>query len=215
MPAEHFSHVETWVFDLDHTLYPPEMALFDQINIRMTAYVMEALGVDQVEASRLRQKYWREHGTTLAGLMDIHGVDPGPYLTEVHEIDFTVLAPDPDLAARIAALPGRRIIYTNGTAPYAEQVIAHRGLSGLFDAIYGVEHANFRPKPEARAFRAIFDADGLTPTRAAMFEDDPRNLAAPHAMGLRTVHVAPEPDPADHIHHHTDDLTAFLSRLIR
>ena len=213
MPRAHFDHVTTWVFDLDHTLYPPHMALFDQINVKMTAYVMEALGVDRAEADRLRHRYWREHGTTLAGLMDLHGVDPGPYLEEVHEIDFSVLSPDPALAARIRALPGRRIIYTNGTAPYAEKVIAARGLAGLFDAIYGVEHAGLRPKPERRAFEAVFARDGLDPTRAAMFEDDIRNLAAPHEMGLRTVHVAPEPEPAAHVHHHTDDLTAFLTRL--
>lgn len=213
MPRADFEHVTTWVFDLDHTLYPPDMALFDQINVKMTAYVMEALGVDRDEADRLRHRYWREHGTTLAGLMDIHGVDPGPYLHEVHQIDFSVLSPDPDLAARIRALPGRRIIYTNGTAPYAERVVAARGLTGLFDAIYGVEHAGLRPKPERRAFEAVFTRDGLDPTRAAMFEDDVRNLAAPHQMGLRTVHVAPEPDPAEHIHHHTDDITGFLSRL--
>ena len=215
MPAHLFDHVATWVFDLDHTLYPPDMALFDQINIRMTTYVMAALGVDRTEADHLRNKYWRDHGTTLAGLMDIHGVDPGPYLDEVHEIDFSVLEPDPALADRIRALPGRRIVYTNGTAPYAENVLAARGLAGLFDAVYGVEHAGFRPKPEARAFAAVFDRDGLEPTRAAMFEDDPRNLAAPHAMGLRTVHVAPEPAPATHIHHHTDDLTDFLTRITR
>lgn len=213
MPRANFAHVTTWVFDLDHTLYPPEMALFDQINVKMTAYVMEALGVARDEADRLRHRYWREHGTTLAGLMDLHGVDPAPYLEEVHDIDFSVLAPDPDLAARIRALPGRRIVYTNGTAPYAEQVIASRGLSGLFDAVYGVEHAGLRPKPERRAFEAVFARDGLDPKRAAMFEDDPRNLAAPHEMGLRTVHVGPEPAPADHIHHHTDDLAGFLARL--
>jgi len=215
MAAEYFTHVDTWVFDLDHTLYPPDMALFSQINLRMTAYVMDALGVDRATADHLRHSYWRDHGTTLAGLMDIHGVDPGPYLVDVHDIDFTVLRPDPDLAARIRALPGRRIVYTNGSAPYAEQVLAHRGLTGLFDAIYGVEHANFRPKPERAAFDVVFAADGLTPARAAMFEDDPRNLAAPHAMGLRTVHVAPEPAPADHIHHHTDDLTGFLGLITR
>jgi putative hydrolase of the HAD superfamily len=215
MPAHLFDHVATWVFDLDHTLYPPEMALFDQINIRMTDYVMAALNVDREEADHLRHKYWREHGTTLTGLMDIHGVDPGPYLEDVHEIDFSVLEPDPALADRIKALPGRRIVYTNGTAPYAENVLAARGLAGLFDAVYGVEHAGFRPKPEARAFAAIFARDGLEPTRSAMFEDDPRNLTAPHAMGLRTVHVAPRPDPAPHIHHHTADLTGFLGRITR
>lgn len=213
MVAERFSHVETWVFDLDNTLYPPAMRLFDQIEVRMTAWVMEAVGVDHAEADRLRHDYWRRYGTTLAGLMQEHGVDPGPYLTHVHDIDFGVLSPDPDLAACIADLPGRRIVYTNGSEPYARRVIEARGLEGLFDAVYGVEHAGFRPKPERAAFETVFAADGLDPTRAAMFEDDPRNLAAPHEMGMRTVHVAPDPAPADHIHHHTDDLAAFLGLL--
>lgn len=209
-----FAHVETWVFDLDNTLYPPEMALFDQINIRMTDWVMRVLGVDRAAADVVRHRYWRDHGTTLAGLMRHHDVDPGPYLEEVHEIDFSVLSPDPALAAAIAALPGRRIVFTNGTRPYAERVIAHRGLEGLFDAVYGVEHAGLIPKPERAAFETVFAIDGLAGGRAAMFEDDPRNLAVPHAMGLRTVHVAPTPEPAGHIEHHTDDLSGFLARLI-
>lgn len=208
-----FSHVAHWVFDLDNTLYPPQSRLFSQIEPRMTAFVMEALGVSEAEASRLRVHYWKTYGTTLAGLMREHDVDPGPYLHEVHQIDFSVLTPDPELAARIRALPGRRIVYTNGTSPYAEQVLAARGLSGLFDAIYGIEHADFLPKPERAAFETVFASDGTDPTRAAMFEDDPRNLAAPHAMGMRTVHVAPEPHEADHIHHHTDNLNGFLSGL--
>ncbi|ABV94126.1 putative pyrimidine 5'-nucleotidase [Dinoroseobacter shibae DFL 12 = DSM 16493] len=214
MVADRFSHVDTWVFDLDNTLYPPQMRLFDQIERRMTAYVMDALGVSRAEADRLRREYWARFGTTLAGLMEVHGVDPGPYLTDVHDIDFTVLAPDPALAARLRALPGRKIVYTNGCAPYAENVLHHRGLSGIFDAVYGVEHAGFRPKPERAAFETVFAQDGVTPRRAAMFEDDVRNLHAPHAMGMQTVHVAPEPDPAPHIHHHTDDLSGFLTRVL-
>ena len=214
MVARFFLHVETWVFDLDNTLYPPEIRLFDQIEARMTAWVQARLGVDAVEADRLRRHYWRTHGTTLAGLMEVHGVEPDGYLHDVHDISFEAVVADPGLGAAIAALPGRRIVYTNGTRPYAERVIAARGLTGLFDAVYGVEHAGFQPKPRAEAFRAVFAADGLAPERAAMFEDDPRNLAAPHAMGMRTVHVAPAPAPADHIHHHTDDLVAFLGRAV-
>lgn len=210
-----FDHVAFWVFDLDNTLYPPSARLFDQIEQRMTDWVMTSLGVDRARADHLRRHYWETYGTTLAGLMAEHGADPGPYLTDVHDIDFSALRPDPALAAGIAALPGRRIVYTNGCAPYAERVLEARGLSGLFDAIYGVEHAGFRPKPERAAFETIFAADGLDPARGAMFEDDPRNLAAPHAMGMRTVHVAPDPHPADHIHHHTDDLAAFLAGLLR
>jgi putative hydrolase of the HAD superfamily len=208
-----FSHVTQWVFDLDNTLYPPQMRLFDQIEVLMTDYVVQAIGVDRVEADRLRSHYWRAYGTTLAGLMAEHDLDPDPYLHAVHQVDLSHMAPDAELADHIRALPGRRIVYTNGSAPYAERVLAARGLSGLFDAIYGVEHAGYRPKPEQAAFEAIFAQDGIDAQKAAMFEDDPRNLAAPHAMGMRTVHVAPEPHRADHIHHHTDDLTSFLARL--
>ena len=209
-----FSHVNHWVFDLDNTLYPPSGRLFDQIEVRMTDWVMTSLNVDRVEADRLRRHYWATHGTTLAGLMREHSIDPAPYLTDVHDINFDALIPDPTLAAHIRALPGRRIVYTNGSAPYAHQVIKARGLTGVFDAVYGVENAGFHPKPDRAAFETIFALDGLNPTRAAMFEDDTRNLAAPHAMGMQTVLVAPEPDPAPYIHHHTDDLTAFLGRLL-
>jgi putative hydrolase of the HAD superfamily len=215
MVADRFSHVTAWVFDLDNTLYPPEARLFDQIEIRMTDWVMEALGVDRPEADRLRRHYWRTYGTTLAGLMDEHGVDPGPYLTHVHEISLDALQADPALAGAIAELPGRRIVYTNGSAPYAERVLAARGLSHLFDAVYGVEHAGFRPKPERAAFERVFAQDGIVPAAAAMFEDDVRNLEAPHDMGMRCVLVAPDPHDAPHIHHHTADLADFLSQLRR
>ncbi len=213
MVKDAFSHVSYWVFDLDNTLYPPAARLFDQIEVRMTRYVMEALRVEQAEADRLRTHYWHQYGTTLAGLMREHDVDPTPYLTDVHDISLDHLEEDRLLANQIAELPGRRIVYTNGTAPYAEKVLEARGLAGLFDAIYGVEHAGYLPKPERAAFESIFTRDGTDPTRAAMFEDDPRNLAEPHAMGMRTVHVAPDPHEADHIHHHTSDLTSFLRNL--
>jgi putative hydrolase of the HAD superfamily len=209
-----FSHVTTWVFDLDHTLYPPQARLFDLIEVRMTDWVMDAIGVDRAEADRLRKHYWHTHGTTLAGLMREHNVDPEPYLVDVHDISMESLTPDPLLAARIRALPGRRIVYTNGTAPYAERVLEARGLSGLFDAIYGVEHAGFLPKPERGAFDKVFATDKLDPLAAAMFEDDPRNLAVPHDLGMRTVHVAPERADAPHVQFHTDDLSLFLHKLL-
>ena len=208
-----FGHVKTWVFDLDNTLYPPSARLFDQIEKRMTAYVMAALNVPRDKADRLRADYWRLYGTTLAGLMHEHDLDPHPYLIDVHDISFDALVPDPALCDAIADLPGRRIVYTNGSAPYAEKVLAARGLRGAIDAVYGVEHAGFRPKPERAAFETVFAREGLAPETAAMFEDDTRNLTAPHAMGMRTVHVAPAPAPAPHIDHHTDDLTAFLRAL--
>jgi putative hydrolase of the HAD superfamily len=208
-----FTHVRAWVFDLDNTLYPPSARLFDQIEVKMTDWVMQALRVDRPEADRLRRHYWAAYGTTLAGLMAEHAVDPAPYLNDVHDIDLCGLTPDHDLAAHIRALPGRRIVYTNACVPYARKVLAARGLTGVFDAVYGVEEAGFRPKPDRAAFETVFAADGLDPAKGAMFEDDARNLAAPHAMGMCTVHVAPAPERAPFIGHHTDDLTRFLGHL--
>lgn len=214
MIKQSFSHVSAWVFDLDNTLYPPQYRLFDQIEVRMTQWIQSALGLGRAEADRLRQNYWDSYGTTLAGLMAQHNVDPRAYLSAVHDIDFTVLPPDPTLAAHVRALPGRKIVFTNADAAYAEKVLDARGLSGIFDAVYGVEEAGFCPKPQRAAFDAVFTADGLTPAVAAMFEDDPRNLAVPHAMGMRCVHIAPKAVKARHIHHHHSDLTEFLGKLL-
>jgi len=214
MVAKRFSHVRHWVFDLDNTLYHPGARLFDQIEVRMTEYVMQSLNVDRTKADHLRRHYWHTYGTTLAGLMREHDVDPTPYLTHVHEISLDHLERDDALAAAIRALPGRKIVYTNGSAPYGERVLEARGLAGVFDAVYGVEHAGFHPKPDRAAFETVFATDGVDPKTGAMFEDDTRNLAVPHDMGMQCVHVAPEPsEPAPHIHYHTDDLTDFLQTL--
>lgn len=217
-----FRHVTIWIFDLDNTLYAPEANLFSQIERRMTAYVMRELRVSETRASQLRDHYWRQHGTTLAGLMAEHGIDPLPYLREVHDIDFSVLTPDPELAALIAALPGRKIIHTNADADYAAQVLAHRHLP-VFDEIYGVEETGFHPKPDPRAYAAVHRAAGFDPASAAMFEDDPRNLSVPHSLGMRTVLVgsgrhgpdalAGDHDHGAHVQHRTANLTDFLRAL--
>ena len=208
-----FSHVRTWVFDLDHTLYPPSDRLFAQIEVKMTAFVARELGLSPEAAIALCLEYWRTHGSTLAGLMTVHGWHPDAFLRDVHDIDVAHMRPDPDLARRIAALPGRRIVFTNGSRAYAERVLAARGLDGRFDAVYGVEEAGFRPKPERAAYDAIIARDGLDPRCAAMFEDDARNLEVPHALGMRTVHIAPLREIAAHVHHHHTDLSEFLSQL--
>ena len=216
MVSDQFSHVNTWVFDLDNTLYPPEAALFAQIEVKMTDCVARELGVRLEAANALRSAYWRDYGTTLSGMMAKHGTDPLPYLSYVHDIDFSGLQLDAELKAAITALPGRKIVYTNGSAPYAERVLEARGLTGIFNAVYGIEHAKFHPKPLAEAFDTVLALDGITPNTAAMFEDDPRNLKVPHDLGMKTVYVAAAPldPPAPHIHHHTDNLSAFLRALI-
>ena len=214
MISASFDHVRSWVFDLDNTLYPPEARLFDQIEVRMTAWVAETLNVSSAEADRLRRHYWQKYGTTLAGLMEEHSADPRPYLVDVHDISLDHLETDAKLLEAIKALPGRRIVYTNGSEPYARRVLRARGIEEAFDAVYGVEHAEFRPKPERQAFESVFKKDGLDPSTSAMFEDEPRNLAAPFAMGMRTTHVAPTAAQHDFIHHHTRNLTDFLSQII-
>lgn len=214
MVKSDFNHVNTWVFDLDNTLYPPSVNLFAQIETLMNDYMVRELEVGHTQAAELRKTYWETYGTTLAGLMAEHNLPPDPFLREVHDIDFTVLPKDLALRTAITALPGRKIIYTNGYKPYAQNVINACGLDGLFDAIYGIEHAHYRPKPERAAFETIFALDDLDPTRAAMFEDDTRNLAVPRAMGMRTIHVAPTAHPQPHIQYHTANLAAFLSQLV-
>lgn len=219
-----FRHVTTWIFDLDHTLYAPEVRLFAQIERRMTAYVMRTLGVAEAEASRLREHYWRQHGTTLAGLMAEHGVEPMAYLRDVHDIDFSALSPDPELAALIRALPGRKIVHTNGDSAYAARVLEHRGLT-VFDAVLGVDNVDFHPKPDARAYAAVQAAEGFEPAEAAMFEDDARNLLVPHQLGMQTILVgygrqgpdalASGPTAQPHVRHHTLDLSGFLRDLSR
>ena len=212
MPRDAFSHVRTWVFDLDNTLYPPSARLFDQIERLMTDYIVRHVGVSAAEAGALRRLYWREHGTTLAGLMVHHGTDADDFLDAVHRIDLSALSPDPGLKARIAALPGRKVVYTNGSRQHGRQVTRARGLEGAFDVIYGVEDAGYVPKPRAEAFAKVFGAEGLEPTASAMFEDEDRNLRVPHALGLRTVLVG-APVEAVHVHHATDDLNGFLGRI--
>ncbi len=173
---------------------------------------MRELDLAQPEAAALRHSYWQNHGTTLAGLMHHHGTDPHVYLAEVQQIDFSVLTPNPALRRAIAALPGRKIVFTNGSRDYAQKATEALGIKDVFENHYGIDDADFICKPAAQAFETVFTKAGLAHKNAAMFEDDPRNLAVPHALGLKTVLVGPK-KPASHIHHHTENLTAFLQQL--
>ena len=208
-----FCHINTWVFDLDNTLYPPKFALFDQIEIKMTDYVMRELGVDKKRADYLRNYYWQTYGTTLSGMMREHDIDPMPYLYDVHDISLDHVQQDLMLRSNIQSLPGRKIVYTNGSEFHANRVLKARGLNDIFDAIYGIEHSDFHPKPSAKAYEAIIALDGFQSQKAAMFEDDHRNLKVPHSMGMRTVLVGPN-QAGDHIHCQTTDLTTFLSQIV-
>lgn len=203
--------IDDWIFDLDNTLYPPQAALFDQIDAKMTGYIMDRLQVDRARADHLRAYYWQLHGTTLAGLMVEHDVDPDDFLHHVHDICLANITPDPDLAQAIGALRGRKIIHTNGSRQHANQVLTACGLIDVFDEIYGVDDVDLHPKPKQIAFDVLCKRANITPQRAAMVEDTQRNLLAPYNMGMQTIHVGPPLlDRPHHVMYSTDNLTQFL-----
>jgi putative hydrolase of the HAD superfamily len=209
------SHVETWIFDLDNTLYHPSARLFDQINARMTGFIMRELAIPRAAADDLRRTYWQRHGTTLSGLIENHRIDPARFLDEVHAIDLSALKPDAGLASAIRRLPGARIVHTNGARAHAARVLAARGLEGLFDAVYAIEDKDLVAKPQPDAYRRVIRLSGLDPARAAMIEDDVRNLEAPKALGMATVwlcHRAGARAPA-FVDRRITRLTRFLQEL--
>lgn len=211
--SQDFSGVTAWVFDLDNTLYPPQARLFDQIERLMHTYVMRELDMSEAEANHLRRRYFLDHGTTLNGLMMNHGIAPDPFLKEVHDLDLTHLTLDERLGAAIAALPGRKIVYTNGSREHGERVTTARGLNGVFDAIFGIEDAGYVPKPAALAYTRVLEKAAIAPIGAAMFEDDLRNLEVPYAWGMKAVLVGPNED-AVHAPDQTEDLTEFLEAVL-
>ena len=169
MKFDEFRYIDTWIFDLDNTLYPPEVRLFDQIEQKMRCFVADFLNVSLTEADILREEYWGSHGTTLAGMMENHAMPPDEFLRNVHEIDFSDLTSSQNLVQLISALPGRKIVYTNGTEPYARNVLTARGLEQEFEAVYGIEHASYQPKPRAEAFHEVFARANVTPDTAAIW----------------------------------------------
>ena len=203
--------IDFWVFDLDNTLYPPSVRLFDQIEEKMESYMVRELGVGIEKAKTLRSDFWHNHGTTLEGLVQVHGVDPDPFLEEVHDIDHSNLVHATALKDAIDNLDGHKVIYTNGSRKHGHMVSTALGIRDCFDHIYGIEDAGYKPKPHAIAFSKVFEQARIDPKRAIMFEDDPRNLMVPHDLGMATVLVGGDANAA-HIHHKTDDLAAFLTQ---
>lgn len=188
MPPE-LSHVAVWIFDLDNTLYPASAKLFDQIDVRMGDYIAGLLGVDRDEARRVQKAFFHSHGTTLSGLMEAHGVEPNEFLDYVHDIDLEVIAEDRELVATMAELPGRKLVFTNADAPYAERVLARLGLSASFEAIHDIHACGYVPKPERRSYEAMCERLAIDPAAALFVEDMARNLAPAKALGMTTVWV--------------------------
>ncbi|WP_166299616.1 pyrimidine 5'-nucleotidase [Bradyrhizobium sp. 2S1] len=221
-----FGHVETWVFDLDNTLYPHHVNLWQQVDARIGEFVSNWLKVTPEDARRIQKDYYLRYGTTMRGMMTEHGVQADDYLAYVHKIDHSPLQPNPAMGAAIAKLPGRKLILTNGSVDHVDAVLDRLGITNHFDGVFDIIAADLEPKPAPQTYQKFLRLHDVDPVKAAMFEDLARNLVVPHELGMTTVLVVPdgsqevvretwelEGRDAAHVDHVTDDLTGFLQRL--
>ncbi len=183
------SHVNTWIFDLDNTLYPAKCRLFDQIDVRIGQFIAQTFDVDGLEARKIQKSYFREHGTTLNGLMSQRGMAPEEFLEFVHDIDFSPLEPSAELEAALDRLPGRKLIFTNADVPYSRKVLARLGVGHHFEHVYDIAAANYVPKPYPEAYDTLIERFEIEPAESIFFEDIARNLVPAAARGMTTVWV--------------------------
>lgn len=183
------THIDTWIFDLDLTLYGPEHNVMAQVRDRIAAFVEDYFDIDSEAAHKIRHAYWKSYGTTLGGLMAEHGVDLHAYLDFVHDVDLSLLTPCARLRAGIKALPGRKLIFTNADAPYAERILSARGLDGLFEGMLDIHAMDHRPKPDPASYDKFCIQFDVRPATALFVEDSAHNLEPAHAMGMTTVWI--------------------------
>jgi len=216
----HLGSVETWIFDLDNTLYPASSRLFEQVQVRMNEYICKRLGVTVEEAAAIRRKYFQEHGTTMHGLMAVNRVDAHEFMAFVHDVDLSVVPANPALIAALEGLSGRKLVYTNGSVPHAENLLKHLGVSHCFHDIFDIVASEFAPKPAIAPFRVFVSRYGVAPATALMVEDIARNLAPAAQLGMTTAWVRTDVDwaaiasEADYIHHVVEDLAGFLGTAV-
>ena len=225
-PPRSFAHVETWVFDLDNTLYPHHVNLWHQVDEKIRNYIARFLDITHEDAFRLQKEYYQRYGTTMRGMMTEHGMQPDDYLEVVHQIDHSPLTPNPALGAAIERLAGRKLILTNGTRKHAEAVMRRLEIDHHFEDVFDIAAADLDPKPLPQVYDRFLARHGVDPTKAAMFEDLSRNLEVPHTLGMTTVLVVPDRSrevfregwelagrEAPHVDYVTDDLAGFLEDL--
>ncbi len=219
-----FSHVDTWVFDLDNTLYPHTSRVWPQIDERITLYVSDLFGLDGMSSKALQKYFYHKYGTTLKALVDEYGIDPHDFLDFAHDIDHTDIELNDSLGKAIERLPGRKLILTNGSRKHAENVAKKIGILDHFEDVFDIAASNFVPKPERRAYESFLDKHGVEPSRSAMFEDIAKNLTVPHELGMTTTLIVPKTvDPfresfeqeavkTAEIDYITNDLAEFLNQ---
>jgi putative hydrolase of the HAD superfamily len=209
------AHIDTWLFDLDHTLYPPEAGLVALVEARMNAFIQRELGLSEPEAQALRDRYFNELGATLTGLVDHHGVDGHHYLEDVHAVPLDALSADTALREGLERLPGRLLVFTNAGGSYAHRVLERLGVDDLFDDVFHLGLAQYIPKPNRRSFEALMAAHDVAPERTCFFEDAERNLEPAAALGMTTVLVGLNAleSQAPFVHHRTLTLPPFLAAI--
>lgn len=217
-PAPADMSFETWIFDLDNTLYPASCRLFDQVDRRIGLFIAQYLSISTDDARKLQKQYFRNYGTTLRGLMLEHGVDPQPFLDFVHEIDLNGVPSDPLLDRLLGLLPGRKFVYTNGSARHADNILGRLGVARHFAGVFDIVAAGFIPKPDPRPYAAMLDRFSITPQGACMVEDIARNLTPAKALGMTTVWLRsdadfaqPQPQDLSAVDEVIDDLTEWLT----
>ena len=216
-----FAHVTDWIFDLDNCLYPASSGLFELVDERMGAYIQRLLACDPVEAKRVQKAHFHAHGTTLAGLMKEHGVDPHEFLGDVHDIPLDRVASDERLGAALGKLPGRKLVFTNGDAPYARRVLDRIGIFAHFAGLHDIHAADLRPKPDVHGYRLLIEHYGIDPTRAVMVEDMAQNLVPAKKLGMTTVWVDNGSERGnhayhpDHVDHRISDVGEWLDGIVK
>lgn len=218
--SEQLRSTETWIFDLDNTLYCASTNLFGQIDVRMKSFIADFLDIEPIEAFKIQKQYFRDYGTTLRGLMNRHNVDPKTFLNYVHDIDVELLQPDPVLDKALQELPGRKIIFTNADIRHSLRVTERLGISQHFEDIFDIVASDYIPKPQPEVYQALVNKFNIKPKHTVMFEDMARNLKPAADMGMTTVWVRTDTlwgqagSEGEHVHHATNDLSAWLSNIV-
>jgi len=215
-----FADIRDWIFDLDNCLYPASTGLFALIDERMSAYIQRLLDCDAAEAKRVQKAHFHEHGTTLAGLMKEHGVDPHDFLEDVHAIPLDRVQCDERLGRLLPRLPGRRFVFTNGDAPYARRVLDAIGVHGHFDDLHDIHASSYRPKPDPHGYALLCDRFGIDPKHALLADDMVQNLAPAKALGMTTVWVDNGSERGNHgyddavVDHRVSDIGDWLQSIL-
>ena len=213
--------IDTWIFDLDNTLYSADSGIFQQVHKLMGKFIVEHLNVNINEAKNIQRKYYKKHGTTLRGLMDNHGIDPDSFLEEVHKLDYSIVSPNLKLAKDLENLNGKKFIFTNANKKHADIILDKLQITNLFEGIFDIKMANYIPKPEIQTYEKLIETYNINPNKTIMFDDIAKNLVPASKMGFTTVwidvgHENFSDDIASskkYLDHQTKDLSNWLSNI--